>query len=216
MTVVNSALQLPKGTSKTFDFTLFDDNGNVLDLTNALITLSVKEQSDDDAVDVLTKVSSDETELKILSPATDGKIQVYLVPSDTTSVTAKQYVYKIDVVISSVTYRPIDYSLFEVRRFGVDYTPPVFTNTVAVDHNYGSPDSMRYMTPGGSPINEAQVRVYYKTDYDAGIKTTPIAVTQTNAYGRWENVVHLFVGNTYVIELSLTNQYGPNKVEITL
>ena len=100
---------------------------------------------------------------------------------------------------------------------GITETPaPVFTNTVPVDHNYDLSDSLRYMDAGGNPIADAQVRVYRKSDYDAGNLTTPVGATMTRADGRWANPVLVIPGYEYVVRLEAPNRFGPDTVTITV
>jgi hypothetical protein len=93
---------------------------------------------------------------------------------------------------------------------------PTFTNTVKVDHNYGSPGALRYQTAGGIPVEAALVRVYTKSLFDQGITDTPLAVTLTNAQGNWVNPVSLTTGATYVVQFAKEGLYGPDKTEIVV
>jgi hypothetical protein len=92
--------------------------------------------------------------------------------------------------------------------------PPPFTNTVKIDHNYNLSDALRYMTPGGSPICDAQIRVYKKEDYDAGLLDQAIGATLTRPDGRWLNPILVNPGYTYAIVFQKPNEYGPDKVEV--
>ncbi len=92
---------------------------------------------------------------------------------------------------------------------------PAFTNTVKIDHNYGLSDALRYVTPGGSPICDAQVRVYKKEDYDAGRLDQAVGTTLTRQDGRWCNPILVNPGYTYVIVFQKPNAYGPDRVEVT-
>jgi len=89
-----------------------------------------------------------------------------------------------------------------------------FTNTVQIDHDYGSIDALRYLTPGGSPISGAQVRIYRKSDYDARNLGTPVAFTMTKADGRWQDAALVEPGFTYTIRFELPNYYGPDTREV--
>lgn len=91
---------------------------------------------------------------------------------------------------------------------------PVFTNTVKVDHNYGSPGALRYQTAAGSPVEQALIRVYTKTSFDQGETDTPLAITMTNSQGNWVNPVSLTTGLTYVIQFAKEGLYGPDSVEV--
>lgn len=94
--------------------------------------------------------------------------------------------------------------------------PPTFTNTVKLDHNYNLSDALRYVTPGGSGIGEAQVRVYKKEDFDAGRLDAPVGITMTKADGRWVMPVLVNPGYTYTVQFYKPNEYGPDKIEVTV
>jgi hypothetical protein len=213
----NTALLLVKGNSRTLDLYIKKSDGSPFDLAGALITLHVKESTDDLAPDVITKTSASPTEIAVAAPTTAGLAQVYITVPDLAPLDDKQYVYKVIVdPPGSDEFIVIDWSTWEVQSGGITYTPPVFVNTVKIDHNYGSTDALRYLTSGGSPVADAQVRIYYKTDYDLGNTQTPLAITRTKADGRWENVLYVFPGYTYTIQFLKVNSYGPDKVEITV
>lgn len=91
---------------------------------------------------------------------------------------------------------------------------PTFTNTVAVDHNYGSPGALRYQTTGGVPVEGALIRVYEKNQFDQGLTTTPLAVTLTDVNGNWVNPISLTTGKTYTVQFAKEGLYGPDKTEI--
>lgn len=93
---------------------------------------------------------------------------------------------------------------------------PLFTNTVSVDHNYGGPGALRYQTAGGSPVEQALIRVYLKSNFDQGDTDQPLAVTITNAQGNWTNPVSLTTGFTYVIQFAKEGLFGPDKVEVVV
>lgn len=91
---------------------------------------------------------------------------------------------------------------------------PTFTNTVSVDHNYGSPGALRYQTASGAPVEGALIRVYEKTLFDQGLTATPLAVTLTDVNGNWVNPISLTTGKTYTVQFAKEGLYGPDKTEI--
>lgn len=95
-------------------------------------------------------------------------------------------------------------------------TAPAFPNNVRVDHNYPTPGNLRYQTPGGLPIEMAQVRVYKKSDFDQGNTDTPLGVTLTNAQGNWQNPIILTTGYTYTVQFYKESLYGPDSTEIVV
>jgi len=109
----------------------------------------------------------------------------------------------------------IDWSPFELTLGGVAApTPPAFTNTIKLDHNYGLSDNYRYMTPGGSPIENAQVRVYYSSDYNASNLDNPVGVTMTKPDGRWFNAILVIPGFEFTISFFKPGEFGPDVTTI--
>jgi hypothetical protein len=92
-------------------------------------------------------------------------------------------------------------------------TPPPFDNTVKIDENFRLPNDLAYVSPAGSPIENAQVRVYLKSDYDAGKLDAPIGFTTTNAFGGWVNPILVKPGFTYVARFETPKEWGPNTQE---
>ena len=87
---------------------------------------------------------------------------------------------------------------------------------IALTENSGGQNNLKYVTSGGSPISGASVRVYKKIDYDTAQLTQVIGTTITNANGGWTNPIFVVPGETYAIVYNKTNEYGPDKVEITV
>jgi len=111
----------------------------------------------------------------------------------------------------------IEWSPFDITLGGVTApVAPVFTNTIKIDHNYGLSDNYRYMTAGGSPIENAQVRVYYQSDYDAGNLASPVGITMTKADGRWANSILVVPGYSYVLNFAKPNEFGPDVATIVV
>lgn len=109
----------------------------------------------------------------------------------------------------------IDWSPVDVSLGGTENPPqPTFDNTVKIDHDFPLADDLRYMTAGGSPIEGAQVRVYYKSDYAAGLLDKPIGRTVTNAYGRWAQAILVPPGFNYVVRMEKPTEFGPDTKEI--
>lgn len=93
---------------------------------------------------------------------------------------------------------------------------PTITNTVKVDHNYGSSGSLRYQTAGGVPVEAAIVRIYTKASFDQGEIDQPLAITLTDVRGNWVNPVYLTAGFTYTVQFAKEGLYGPDKTEIVV
>lgn len=87
---------------------------------------------------------------------------------------------------------------------------------VAVDHNYGGQDALRFVTESGMGIPDADVRVYTKPDFDAGRFATPVYVVQTDDQGRWRRPAYLTVGMDYVILMEKRSAYVSQPTQITV
>jgi hypothetical protein len=93
---------------------------------------------------------------------------------------------------------------------------PALPNVVKMDHNYPTPGNLRYQTQGGSPVEAAIIRIWKKSDFDAGNTDAPLAITMTNAQGNWVNPISLTTGFTYTVQFFKEGLYGPDKVEVVL
>jgi hypothetical protein len=92
----------------------------------------------------------------------------------------------------------------------------VFEPSVALNHHHGLPDNLRYVTPGGTPIRDAQVRIYFKSDYDTQRLDAPVGVTTTDPNGRWKAPIFVERGFTYVIHFFKPNEFGPDTATIVV
>jgi hypothetical protein len=142
-------------------------------------------------------------------------INLTLAPSDTLPLALQTYFYRLRVVLlDGTTSDAIPWSPFDVGLGGSAATPPPpFENTVRINHDYQLPDELTYVTEGGSPIENAQVRVYLKSDYVAGNLTSPVGITTTDPAGRWRNAVLVNPGFSYIIRFDKPGEYGPDTHE---
>ena len=85
-----------------------------------------------------------------------------------------------------------------------------------VDQNYQMVDALRYISPGGSGIPQATIRVFRKPDWDAGLRATSLFVTETDNDGRWVSPFWLEPGMMYVIVFEKAGSFGPDRTEITV
>lgn len=88
--------------------------------------------------------------------------------------------------------------------------------TVLVNHNYGAPAALRYITAGASGVEAATIRIWKKVDFDLNNLAAAVGVTATNSDGNWVNPIALETGETYVVQFHKQGLYGPDKVEIVL
>ena len=208
--MTSNNISFVRGTTDAFEVDIVNEAGEALpaaDLEGAAAQFVIRTAPDAPTA-VLTLVPT-------INP-TKSTLLISLAPSDTASLPIALYVYQVSVTLADGSYyEVIDYSVFDLNLGGVAATPlPAFTNTAKIDHNWELPDNLRYVTPGGSPIADAQIRVYYKSDYDAGQLAHPVGITETDAFGRWKNPILALPGYTYVVRMELVNQFGPDTVEV--
>ena len=209
-------INLIRGTNEIFEIDIVDDNGEPFDATRLIgsiidFKLRLTPTSPSDLIHWTSAINP--THLSLLSSV----ISLGFEPADTSGLSIAVYAFQVGVTLGNGDVLPpvIEWSPFDLNLGGEAHPePPVFTNTVKLDHDYGAVDALRYMTPGGSPIESAQIRVYYKSDYDAGILGTPVGVSQTNAFGRWANPILVLPGFTYSVQFFKPNEFGPDKTEV--
>ena len=205
-----------RGTNETFEIDIVDDNGQPFDpvrLVGAVVDFKLRTTPTASSNLLHWTSAANPTKLLLVG----NVISLVLEPADTAALDIFVYTFQIGITLGNGDILPpvIEWSPFDLNLGGEAHPePPVFTNTVKVDHDYGATDALRYMTPGGSPIESAQIRVYYKSDYDAGHLDTPVGVSQTNAFGRWANPILVLPGLTYTVQFFKPNEFGPDKTEI--
>lgn len=86
---------------------------------------------------------------------------------------------------------------------------------VEVNHDTGGTDNLRYVKPGGNGIDNANVRAYRKTDYDAGTFTVRGRAI-TDADGRWVTPMFLNSGLDYTIVFEKPGAFGPDTKEVSV
>ena len=207
-------ITLIQGTDETKNFAAANADGSPINLCLAKVTQTVR-NADGDAV--LTKTSINPTQIKI-TDGDRGRYSIFYRPIDTLELPLGSYKHEVRAVLKSgdvVALIPVTF--FEITLGGVTAnTPPVLSNTVVLDHNFGYRDSFSYLTPGGSPIEDAQIRVYYKADYDSKKFDSPLGTTSTRVDGRWKDPILVFPGFEYVIQFLKTNQFGPDTAVVTV
>jgi len=213
--MASARISIVQGTSKDYEIALTNDDGEAVPeatLVGALGEFFLRNLPTDvsnllyfNTTDNPTKLSFNCSSLKLSFDS-----------DDTATLPIATDTWQLVVTLADGTRLvAIDWSPFDITLGGVAApTPPAFTNTVKVDHNFELSDNYRYMTAGGSPIENAQVRVYYKNDYDAGNLTSPVGVTLTKADGRWTNSILVVPGYSYVIHFTKPNEFGPDVATI--
>lgn len=213
---MSNRISLIRGTTKTLAIDLVDGNGEPIPLdklVGATATFLMRVQPTD-----LTNVLAYDTTgtpsnlaFEIAAPVLD----LTFLPNDTSAIPIALYFYQVQVTLTDGSvYDVIPWDLLDLNLGGAaSPAPPSFENTVKVTADYPQPGAMQYVTPGGSPIVGAQVRVYLKSDYDAGNLATPVGVTTTDAGGNWLNPILVVTGYTYTARLEKPYEFGPDTLE---
>jgi len=94
--------------------------------------------------------------------------------------------------------------------------PPPFANTVALYEDYTTVNSLQCVAETGDPVENAQIRVYKKTDYDLKNFGAVIGATITDARGAWTHPITVEAGFTYSIEFFKPGEYDPVAQEVVV
>lgn len=91
------------------------------------------------------------------------------------------------------------------------------TGDTAVDENSGGTDNLRYVYQG-SGIDNADIKAYLKTDYDAGHKNDAYVKgwSKTKVDGRWQWPMYLDHGFTYTFTFYKQGAYKVTTKEVTI
>lgn len=214
----SSRITFVKETSYTFEIDIVDDDGEpvaLADLESASAEFFLR-TSPDSNTDILHFTTTDAAHLAFKSNA--AALILKFAADDTENVDIGAYSYRVLLVLADGRSPDIiGWSPFDVTLGGIsEDAPPAFDNTVALNHDYELSDALRYMTPGGSPIAEAQIRVYLKSDYDARRFSNAVGKTITKADGRWKDPVQVIPGYTYVVQFTKPNEFGPDVTTVVV
>lgn len=86
---------------------------------------------------------------------------------------------------------------------------------IAVDHDTGGTDVLRYVDGGGAGVGGAAVRAYVKADYDAG-RYVERGRTVTRADGRWSQPLYLDAGVTYAVTFAKPGVFQMGRRDVAL
>lgn len=213
---MSNRISLVRGTTKKLSIDLVDENGQPIAcsrLIGATAEFLMRVQPTDvvDVIKYTTVLNPANLAFQINEPVLD----LTFLPADTTALALQLYFYQVQVTLTTGDILPvIEWDLLDLNLGGAAVpTPPPFPNTVTITADYPLSGDMAYMTPGGSPIIGAQVRLYYKSDYDVGNLNTPIGITTTDAYGKWTNPILVLPGYVYIARFEKMNEFGPDKFE---
>lgn len=203
-----------RGTDYTANFIASNPNGTYINLYKAKIYQRVFNEDKDV---VLTRTSLNANQIKI-TDYTTGRYAIYYKGIDTAALLLGTYKHDVTAILhdkSSIVLIPT--ALWVLTEGGVESpNVPVVSNTVSINHNYGGQDKFQYLTPGGSPIPEADVRIYTEEDYLKNRLDSPVGITMTALDGRWKDAIPVTVGLNYIIQFFKHNEFGPDTVLITV
>jgi len=213
----SSRLSVIRGTVVALELRLVDGDNEPIDverLAGASAELLVR-VAPTDTTNVLRFTTTDTPSSLSFKPDS-AALLITFAALDTSSLALLVYNWQLQVTLADgAVYDVVAWSPFDLNLGGTAVTPPPpFDNTVKVDHNYQLSDELTYITPGGSPIENAQIRLYAKADYDAGRLEAPVGTTTTDAGGRWRNPILVAPGYTYVVRYEKPYEYGPDVKEI--
>jgi len=121
--------------------------------------------------------------------------------------------------VDSVALVIQDVSGNQVSRMDVSLVnlATVGDGSILVDHNTGGADNLAYQTGGGAGIDNATVKAFLTTDYDAGSTTSAFVQgeTTTDVNGQWEAPMQLDAGD-YTFLYNAQGSYGPDTKEQTV
>jgi len=213
---MSNRISLIRGTTKKLSVDLVDETGEpiaVSRLVGATAEFLMRE-APEDVVNILrytTALNPTNLAFQVGVPVLD----LTFLATDTPTLALKLYYYQVMVTLTTGDVLPvIEWDLLDLNLGGAAVVPPApFASTVTITADYPLSNDMTYMTPGGSPIVGAQVRLYLKSEYDIGNLANPIGITTTDTHGKWMNPILVLPGYTYVARFEKPNEFGPDKVE---
>jgi hypothetical protein len=213
---VSNRIEIIQGTSLSQPVDLVDINGEPLSL-DALVgaTAELLVRADPAVAVNAIQFTSTANPTSLVFAVNEAVLTASFVPTDTSGLLVKEYFFQLTVTFANGDVDVmIPWAPFDVVLGGsATPAPPTFDNTVKIDENFRLPNDLAYVSPAGSPIENAQVRVYLKSDYDAGKLDTPVGFTTTNAFGGWINPILVKPGFTYVARFEKPYEWGPNTQE---
>lgn len=90
-------------------------------------------------------------------------------------------------------------------------------DTAVTDANNGTDgNDLRYLTGAGAGVDNATIRAYLKTDYDAGNRSDAFlrGKTTTDSAGKWVRPLFLNKGLTYTLVFEKPGAFGPDSQEV--
>ena len=90
-------LEIPKGDARNFTLQLIDNDGDPYDLTNSTEITFIVVESDIEGAATVFSCTLTGTDITIVGAATDGTIKVIVIAEDTSSATAGEKVWEVEV-----------------------------------------------------------------------------------------------------------------------
>ncbi len=210
---MSNRINLIRGTTKALAIDLVDQDGEPIPLdklqgATATFTMKVNTSDVTSVLSYATTTNPNNLAFEVNAAVLD----LTFLPADTASLALMLYFYMVQVTTNDGNvYDVIPWDVLDLNLGGsAQPAPPVFDNTVTITADYPLAGDMQYITPGGSPIVGAQVRVYKKSDYDAGNTDIPVGITTTDAYGKWVQPILVVPGFTYVARFEKPYEFGPD------
>lgn len=213
---MSNRLSIIQGTTKTVAIDLVDSDGETIPLDrlkNASAAFLLRVQPTD-VLNILRYTTTDNPGSLSFSPFA-SVLNLTFQSMDTGAIPLGTYFYQVQITLTDGTvsdappWTPVDI----VLGGSASPAPPVFDNTVKITADYPNPGVMRYVTAGGSPIPDAQIRVYLKADLVAGNLDRAIGITQTDANGEWVQPILVTPGYLYAARFEKPYEFGPDVVE---
>ena len=213
---MSNVINIVQGTTKNLIIDLLDQNQqriHVHKLKGATAQFLLRVQPTDMSNVLMFTTAANSTSLSI--DPYSSTLNLLFQSADTTGLTLGLYFYQLQLTLSDLTVQDVvEWTLFDLNLGGSAPTPtPPFTNTSKITADYPQAGAMRYVSPGGTPICDAQVRVYLKSDYDAGNLTSPVGITTTDAHGNWVNPIFVTPGYTFTCQFFKPSSFGPDRID---
>ena len=108
----------------------------------------------------------------------------------------------------------VDVTAWLWEAVDLDVLATVGDGSVLVDHDMGGADNLTYETGGGAGIDNATVKAFLTTDWDAGNRSSDYVKgeTITDVNGQWEKPMQLDP-ETYTFLYNVQGSYGPDTKE---
>lgn len=84
-----------------------------------------------------------------------------------------------------------------------------------VNHDFPLENSLLVTDLEGNPIQDATIKIYTLTAFEAGVLSTWVADTLSDSEGKWVDAVELPDGESWVVHFQKLHDYGPEHREIT-